>query len=387
MRFRALDGWRGVCALCVALFHLDILSPVYSSGFVRNSWLFVDFFFVLSGFVITHGYAERLAAGSAFVDFILRRFWRVWPLHIVVLIAFLAAEGAKSLIQAQGLVTFADPPFSGATAATRLPSNVLLLQALGINDRLTWNGPSWSISSEFWTYLIFAGTLSLSGLAVKRFAVFSEKRTIAFVLAALLAASYAALVSLSRNIDVSYDLGLLRCLSGFLAGYFTYRAWCAATPKFGSSAELSVLAVVVVFVATAGHGAASFAAPLVFSAAVYVFASEQGLISAWMSCPLFDWLGRSSYSIYLWHAFIIANLVDRPVQFIAKAAHRDLTTFVAGFDGSPLKVITLGGDVASLAVTIAYLATVLAVAGLSRRWIEAPSAKLSGMLFRRRPVP
>lgn len=386
MRFRVLDGWRGVCALCVALFHLDILSPLYFSSFVRNSWLFVDFFFVLSGFVITHGYAEHLTTGRGAFDFALRRFWRVWPLHIAVLIAFVAVEVLRIFIQARGLVTFADPPFSGPTAASVLPSNILLLHALGINDRLTWNGPSWSISSEFWTYLIFAGALVFAGFVAKRFSAFSGERATGVVLAALFAASYAALASLSRDIDVSYDLGLLRCLSGFLAGHFTYRAWRATARKLGSLAELSALALVVVFVATAGHGELSFAAPLVFSATIYVFASEQGLISAWMSNPLFDWLGRASYSIYLWHAFIIANFVDRPVQFAARLMHRDLTTFVPGPDGSSLKLILLGGGVASLAVTIAYLATVLVVAGISRRWIESPSAKIPEMLWRRWPA-
>ena len=55
--FRVLDSWRGIAALLVALFHLDIYSALYSLDFTRNAFLFVDFFFVLSGFVITHSYA------------------------------------------------------------------------------------------------------------------------------------------------------------------------------------------------------------------------------------------------------------------------------------------------------------------------------------------
>jgi hypothetical protein len=51
-RFEALDGWRGICACLVVLFHFHGFSPIYSVELVRNSYLFVDFFFVLSGFVI-----------------------------------------------------------------------------------------------------------------------------------------------------------------------------------------------------------------------------------------------------------------------------------------------------------------------------------------------
>jgi peptidoglycan/LPS O-acetylase OafA/YrhL len=60
-RFIALDSWRGIAACLVALFHLEAYSHlVYShlnaAPFLRNSWLFVDFFFVLSGFVIAANY-------------------------------------------------------------------------------------------------------------------------------------------------------------------------------------------------------------------------------------------------------------------------------------------------------------------------------------------
>jgi peptidoglycan/LPS O-acetylase OafA/YrhL len=59
-RFEALDGWRGICACLVVLFHFHGYSPIYSWGLIRNSYLFVDFFFVLSGFVIAWNYATRL---------------------------------------------------------------------------------------------------------------------------------------------------------------------------------------------------------------------------------------------------------------------------------------------------------------------------------------
>ncbi len=67
-RFLVLDSWRGIAACLVALFHLDAYSHLYAVPFLRNSWLFVDFFFVLSGFVIAANYQQRLRDGTTSND-------------------------------------------------------------------------------------------------------------------------------------------------------------------------------------------------------------------------------------------------------------------------------------------------------------------------------
>src|SRR5438128_7978147 len=89
-RFEALDGWRGVCACFVILFHFHGYSPLYSSGLVRNSYLFVDFFFVLSGFVISWNYAHRLDTPAGVMRFLVLRLGRVYPLHVFMLLCFVA---------------------------------------------------------------------------------------------------------------------------------------------------------------------------------------------------------------------------------------------------------------------------------------------------------
>lgn len=55
---------------------------------MRNAYLFVDFFFVLSGFVIASTYQERIAGGFSVWRFMLLRLGRLYPLHIAVLVAF-----------------------------------------------------------------------------------------------------------------------------------------------------------------------------------------------------------------------------------------------------------------------------------------------------------
>ena len=122
-KFRVLDSWRGVAALLVAVFHLNIAGTIYSLGFVRDGYLFVDFFFVLSGFVITHGYASRLATPEQLGTFAFRRLGRLWPLHATVLLAFVVAESGKAVLATRGM-SFYFPPFTGPYAPELIPLNL-----------------------------------------------------------------------------------------------------------------------------------------------------------------------------------------------------------------------------------------------------------------------
>src|SRR5258708_35067428 len=89
-RFVVLDSWRGIAACLVALFHLDAYSHLYEVPFLRNSWLFVDFFFVLSGFIIAANYRQRLSEGFGLGRFLLLRLGRLYPLHLAMLALFVA---------------------------------------------------------------------------------------------------------------------------------------------------------------------------------------------------------------------------------------------------------------------------------------------------------
>src|SRR5436190_20816730 len=154
-RFEALDALRGLCACLVALFHVQAYSHIYQLTLLRHSYLFVDFFFVLSGFIITANYRTRLLKGFSFWNFMLLRFCRVYPLHFAILIAFVGLEFARYLFG--GLVGgAANDKFSGSRSVEAIVTNILLIHSLGVHGTLTWNPPSWSISTEFYTYVIFA---------------------------------------------------------------------------------------------------------------------------------------------------------------------------------------------------------------------------------------
>jgi len=76
-RFVALDALRGIAALCVMLHHAE---QFYGHpGVFAHAYLAVDFFFMLSGFVISDVYAPRFAADLKLTRFMVARIKRLWP--------------------------------------------------------------------------------------------------------------------------------------------------------------------------------------------------------------------------------------------------------------------------------------------------------------------
>jgi peptidoglycan/LPS O-acetylase OafA/YrhL len=374
-RFEALDGWRGVCACLVVLFHFHGYSPIQTSPLVRNSYLFVDFFFVLSGFVIAWNYASRLGSWPEVRRFLVLRVGRVYPLHVFMLFLFLAYETAK-LLNGMGQAT---PPstFSGETQPGAVLSNLFLVQSLHVHDSLTWNGPSWSISTEVWTYVIFALVSVTLGIRM-------------WMLAAAAIVPPLALLYLSgTGMDVTFDWGLLRCVFGFALGLVCYHLHkrrpldvATAGPVAATLVEASVVAAVVAFVSAVDKTAWSLLAPFVFAVAVLVFASEGGAVSRVFRTAPLRWLGKLSYSIYLTHFFfvlIFPIVVKRIVQ-------QDLWTPMP--IGGGQYVLAYGrNDVEGTLFYAAVIAITLAFSAFTYRWVETPGRDWSRRLAGRAPRP
>jgi len=321
-----------LAALAVALYRLEADGTFYALSFVRNSWLFVDFFFVLSGFVIAFAYLDRIADTRTTAKFTLRRFGRLWPLHIAMLLAFVALEGTH-LIQG-------DPAFQGAKAPWTIFPELALAHGLGITGLTDWNSPSWSISTEFWTYLVFAAL------------VLGFRRHMAIASTVLVVASLAVLVSVSPSgMDVTFDYGLLRCLAGFFTGVVTLIVWRNLKDRLTLPAptllETVMLAAIVAFVTVAGKSWLSFAAPFVFAPAVLVFAFQKGALSQMLLTRPMQALGEWSYAIYM-TAYFVALFFN-------------------------LKLVPRFSDVPMDAVALVYLACVLIASWLAYRLIETPT--------------
>jgi peptidoglycan/LPS O-acetylase OafA/YrhL len=78
-RFDVLDGLRGVAALCILIHHWAQCVGA-SAGFLGHAYLAVEFFFLLSGFVISNAYEHKLMQAMSFRRFVLIRVIRLYPL-------------------------------------------------------------------------------------------------------------------------------------------------------------------------------------------------------------------------------------------------------------------------------------------------------------------
>ncbi len=118
------------------------------SGTIALGSLGVDLFFILSGFILAHVYAGKVESGSyAHVDFLVNRIARVYPLHLATLAAMVILwAGARTLG-----VRFPEEAFR----LTDLPAHLAMVHAWGFTETVGWNFPSWSISAEWFAYLLF----------------------------------------------------------------------------------------------------------------------------------------------------------------------------------------------------------------------------------------
>tara|TARA_B000000441_G_C21503870_1_gene211026 strand:- start:7 stop:531 length:525 start_codon:yes stop_codon:yes gene_type:complete len=150
-----LQSLRGIAALIIVFHHLKSLSSnLAQNDFMANSSLAVDFFFVLSGFVIALNYQHLLIKFYEIKNFIKKRFFRLYPLHIILLIIYLAIEILKYFLDYYAGIKSNEPPFSVSNLYTFF-TNLFLIQGI-IDNQLSYNEVSWSVSFEFYTYIIFA---------------------------------------------------------------------------------------------------------------------------------------------------------------------------------------------------------------------------------------
>lgn len=158
---RALTGLRIVAAVWVVLFHFrpmlgdaspgfrDALAPVLDCGAQG-----VDLFFILSGFVLTWNYLDRMGRSwsvRANLHFLWLRLARVWPVYLVTL--HLAAVWVIFTLH----VGHVPSPEAGQLTAISYVRQILLVQLWfqPYFDGSSWDGPAWSISAEWLAYLLF----------------------------------------------------------------------------------------------------------------------------------------------------------------------------------------------------------------------------------------
>ncbi|AUD00505.1 acyltransferase family protein [Spirosoma pollinicola] len=296
MRFRAVDTFRGMAAILVILFHLQHLDLLSGSAFIAKSDIFVDFFFVLSGFVMTHSNFTKITNLASIKPFVVKRFKRLYPLHLVTLLLVLLFELFRYGVN-RFVVPLSNPVFAEDKNLPSFIANLTLTQSLNLFHGVTWNGPSWSISVEFYTYIVWAFCLVLF------------RKNVALLCSISFALLAWFIVQHNGSIIYNYDYGFVRCLYSFLIGMLAYRLGHQLPDTLNRNAyslvEVLLLGFTILAVSSFTH-AESWLMPLLFALVIVVFSREKGAVSNLLAADRFAFLGKLSYSYYLNHTVVLA---------------------------------------------------------------------------------
>ncbi len=283
-----LDGARGIAALAVFGYHL---APYFGGlPWLQGSFLAVDLFFILSGFVIARSYEARLAEGRlGFGRFVWTRVVRLYPLYLVACLIGLAYFVIKLVA---GL---ADAP-TPVELMGAMPGTVLMLPSPTTS---TWGftpfpfAPSaWSLSFEFWYNIVYALIVIRCGLTA---------------LGVLAAVSLAVLVQQALafgSIDMGWNIatmigGSARFWFSFTLGVILFRLHDADWRLPPVAILLGVPAFAFVAIPSDAVGLGLVWVVAVFPAALLIGAAMEVGPRVAVVC---DHLGRLSYGIYILHA-------------------------------------------------------------------------------------
>ncbi|MCB0939341.1 MAG: acyltransferase [Mycobacterium sp.] len=363
---KALTGLRIVAALWVVFFHFrpllwdasprlkDDLAPLLNAGAQG-----VDLFFILSGFVLTWNYLDRM--GSSFkvkptLHFLWLRLSRVWPVYLVTL-----HLAALWIIFTLHVGDVPSPDAAKLTAISYL-RQVFLVQLWfePFFDGTSWDGPAWSISAEWLAYLLFGALV----LVIFRMARVTRARGL--LMLAFVASLPPTILLLGSGVFYTPWSWLPRIVAQFLAGALA----CAAVRRLRLTDRAQRLAGLgAVALAGAGvallyyfdaHPVAGMVDPgglvdVLFMPLVVTLAIGVGSLPAMLSTRLLVYGGQISFSVYMVH-----EMIHTAWNWCVQQYHLDLPKSVQ-------KVVFVGLIVA---VLLSAMALYHFVEEPARRWMR-----------------
>lgn len=319
----ALTGLRFVAAFAVFVHHVGSRFGATSISWPLGAQA-VSFFFVLSGFILTYVYHDRLSA-SSIKKFYFTRCVRIWPLHFACLFISIALLGLDYWLR--------NPDFLGQLLAT-----LFLVQSWIPNDQWAFaiNGVSWSISTEMFFYLLFPlfliggaekfwrkylGVLCLTALAVPAMTWISHS-------------SAFPNVNFARMAHTNPIFRLPEFCTGMAMGFVYLQRRNLGSRVLNRSlawdtfAEFSCLFGIFAYRWLIGHyhviaqlNRAVWGGPflgawfnftsgcLVFGVTIYVFSRSRGIFARLLGSRGMVFLGELSFAFYMIHQIVIRTVI------------------------------------------------------------------------------
>jgi peptidoglycan/LPS O-acetylase OafA/YrhL len=288
-----LTSIRGIAAILVMFYHIKHFLlpylPEIIMTVIQMGYLAVDFFFVLSGFILTWKYQSvfKKPTLAIFYDFFVKRVARIYPLHVITLLFFATIPLAL-------VVTGREVQFSDRFSLDSLPFHFFLIQNWGWSNIPSWNVPSWSISTELFAYL----SLPLGLYVINRL----NRVTLIILLLSIYLFSIIYLNMQGVESLAAVMLGfpsIVRCIYGFYFGVFT--ALVAPHVKNHSSGVFFILALSVLIAVTTYKIEQYYYVPALFSLILLALLGSPKIVHKGLECRPILYLGEISFSIYLLH--------------------------------------------------------------------------------------
>lgn len=298
-----LDGLRGVAAIMVVWFHIfEAYATSHLDQQINHGYLAVDFFFILSGFVIGYAYDNRWESMKT-KDFLKRRIIRLHPMVVIgaviggMMFYFQGCsvwDVSKVTVLALFLATFMNALMIPATPGTEIR---------GLGEMYPLNGPSWSLFFEYignLLYALFIHRFSTRALAVLVFVAGCGLATFAIW------GPYGDICAGFQLTGTEFTAGLLRLLFSFSAGLLLFRIFKPAKVK-GAFWICSLSLIILMAVPRIGgaehlwlNGLYDTVCFVVFFP-LLVYLGASGKTTDKVTTALCKFLGAISYPLYMVH--------------------------------------------------------------------------------------
>lgn len=307
-----LDAFRGLFATLVAMGHFFLWTgadPKFPTTFV----LAVDFFFVLSGFVLVKSIVESQSTLEDWArKFFAKRFWRIYPLYLFTTLAtalvFVLAGRSTDLN------TF------------RMFELLILGQVTGISTGGAFlidsaPGIAWSLSAEIWVGFLFFPLVFLLRKSKTVMAIVCALGSI-LLLNLLLKSSPKFMDEHYQAVNEYVTFASVRCLFGFFVGFIVYYFSNLRMTRLQSSMAqvASIVLIAVVFGNQGRNHIIDYTAPCFSGLLVFSFIQKNGILFIALDNFICELVGRLSYAVYLCHPIVIALIKLSNLQFLRNPA-------------------------------------------------------------------
>lgn len=339
-RLTSLDGLRGIACFIIAFLWHYLNMQSQSDGlpfekifyyFYTYGQYFVELFFMLSGFVMAYAYKEKIEAEMSFSTYIYKRYQHLYPLMILTLIITALLQFTFHFLTGDYYIYKCD--------FLHFILNIFCIQTGWISNDQSFNGPAWCISVEIFCYICFFFVCKYSRKSTSKYCGIS--------FATILISLYVIVRQLQYPF---FNVFMARGVCCFFLGVLLqeFHQNTEHSTKLKIIYGLSIQALLYVLLCVIDH------IPILLNETdvqlVFIlFISPLSIlisinfrpISSLLNCKLFQYCGKISMDIYLWHI---------PVQILIKILNR---------------YFNIGIDFSEKSIFFLYIFTVLGIASLS----------------------